>query len=498
MIDIIKEFFAASPVIAWSIVSVLLAMVVIAALWEKVKWWWLNTWMVFPVIGRIARLSKDFNKENPDDPESWFKAEKTLCRYYQEFIWMQGEYDFNEKVTYLTKAGDNGRSPTPFTIWILTALLVYVEAMGFSYVLAGWTIPGASENMQQAGALAIAFMISVILVAFTHWAGHELYVTSKVNNARKEWVEGGRKGKFGTKEIPLARPQSEDDDEPGYTQLVNRVGKSAKYTITGLTVLIVLVVAIGATYVRGQVLEKILHDETTQRVQVEETKKNDSDLPFPDLITNMEAKNEANNDGADIDRRGGWGTFIVLAFIFVFLQILGIIFGYKWGFAGKNSKKAYEAIGSGRFSSYSDVRQYNKLIADVAQAKLEALQQKMMERNGDFGGQGFHTKKRFIDFMREVREEDAADLKHESDYTRLHRERVVKNAAEMRDVSTSSQAQPETQQLTLKMALQSLEVMQDKESKKTYIQSLPESLQSEVKNFLLAKKKAADELDELL
>lgn len=32
--------------------------------------------------------------------------------------------------------------------WVLTIALVFVEAMGFSYVLAGHTLPGASENMQ--------------------------------------------------------------------------------------------------------------------------------------------------------------------------------------------------------------------------------------------------------------------------------------------------------------------------------------------------------------
>ncbi|MFX5817271.1 hypothetical protein ABTE26_20460, partial [Acinetobacter baumannii] len=85
----------------------------------------------------------------------------------KKFIHIQDEHDFNEKVTYLTKSGDNGRKATPNWIWLLTISMVFVEAMGFSYVLAGYTLPGASENLQQTGAYGIAFLISVILVAFT-------------------------------------------------------------------------------------------------------------------------------------------------------------------------------------------------------------------------------------------------------------------------------------------------------------------------------------------
>ena len=59
-----KEFIASYPLAAWSIVSVLLAAVVIAVLWEKVKWWWFNTWVSFPVVGRIASLSRDANEDS--------------------------------------------------------------------------------------------------------------------------------------------------------------------------------------------------------------------------------------------------------------------------------------------------------------------------------------------------------------------------------------------------------------------------------------------------
>ncbi|WP_283150511.1 hypothetical protein [Silvimonas soli] len=417
-----KEFFATYPYAAWSIVSILLAAVVIATLWEKVKWWWMNTWYAFPVIGATARLARDSNRAGDN---GWFKSELTLCRDYKKFIRIRDEHDFNEKITYLTKAGDLGRRGTPFLIWVLTCALVFIEAMGFSYVLAGYTIPGASENLQQMGAVGIAFMISVLLVAFTHFSGHELYVSSKIAAARRGWKDNQRSHDFQSGDIALARSQNLDDDTPHYTQLANRVGAHAKYIVTIGTAVFILFVAIGATYVRGQVLEKMLHQQVVgeQSTLAQPAANSGLDmssnaLPPDDVKSNNDANTRAQQDEENIDRHGGWGTFIVLAFIFVFLQLLGVLFGFKWGFAGRESDLAFKAIGRGRYSSYADVRAHYSEIADAAQARLEGLQQRMMDRNGSSGTRGVHTSKTFTDFMHMERASDLRDRESERDHTR--------------------------------------------------------------------------------
>lgn len=519
-----KEFFEASPALAWSLVSVVLALFVISMMWTKIKWWWHNTWYSFPLIGKITSLSHDTNRDTTDS--SWFKAEKTLCRDYKKFIRIQDEHDFNEKVTYLTKAGDNGRDGTPSLIWVLTVALVFVEAMGFSYVLAGFTLPGASENLQQTGALGIAFLLSVILVAFTHFSGHELYKSSKIKSARQEWIETGRKGKIITGTVPLARQQSIDDNQPGYVQLMNRVDTQPSYLISILTAVVVIVVAIGATYVRGQVLEKTLHQQATGQtgtgaeVSVKLSKdglnmsgKETSQgirLPAEDAAENRRADEKAVADDISIDRHGGWGTFIVLAFIFVFLQILGVFFGFRWGFAGKDSPAAYRAIGAGRYSSYADVREHYKDIADTAQSKLEHLQQKLMNRNSLSGTDGLHTTKAFYDFMdaERVREtaERAKELHHAAQRDAMARTQAT-NAATPSSSPHAATAFATTPQETLDVAMQKLHTLgDDKESKKAYIQSLPDDLNGQVKLALKAQKEAAarkasqrdSELDELL
>lgn len=498
MIQTIKEFFAAFPVLAWSIVFVIIAMVLMVALWEKLKWWWLNTWVSFPLIGRIATLSKDLNRDTTDN--AWFKAEKALCRDYKKFIRIQDEHDFDEKIEYLVKAGDNGRKPTPTWIWLLTVAMVFVEAMGFSYVLAGYTLPGASENLQQTGAYGIAFLISIILVALTHFAGHELYKSTQVKDARRVRAVGPDKDKrLEISTVALAMPQSTDNKQPIYTQLLNRVGDKESYKITWLTAIFVVVVAVFATYVRGQVLEKSLHDEVvgnsvkmnqstmdnSDGLSMEENSADQSTLPDADIAQNRAAKDKAVMDEVNINRHGGWGTFIVLAFVFVFLQILGVVFGYRWGFAGQNSAAAYRAIGGGRYTTYADVREHYKEIADAAQAKLENLQQRLMDRDAKVGTGGMHTSKTFYDFMEMSRQEESRD--RASQRLDTAQNRVLRPTP---TALASDQVNATGVPLTVDEAVRQLESLKDKDAKRDYIHSLPQSLQGEVLQAIKRAKEA--------
>lgn len=83
------------------------------------------------------------------------------------------------------------------------------EAQVFSYVLAGYTVPGASESTQKYAAIGIAFIVSALCVLLTHFAGHELYRSLKIKRARKDWIEDGRQNKLRTRSMPLkASPAS--------------------------------------------------------------------------------------------------------------------------------------------------------------------------------------------------------------------------------------------------------------------------------------------------
>lgn len=382
-------------------VSTLMLVILLWRFWDRVSFWFLNLVYSFPVIGKISRLKNDRNQQ-----DGWFKGEKTLCADYYRHVRVKSENEFAECQAYQRKAGDLGRHPFPLLMWLLIIVLVYVEAMGFSYVLAGMTVPGASENVQQQAAVGIAFMISVILVAFTHFAGHEMYKSNVIRRARQTWDEEDKPGRLSTRTIGLLEkgiPQSIDDDEPEYTQVANRVGTHPYYWLTVATVLIVVFVAVGATYVRMQVLEKELIQETTTGTAANPYYNAPAELAAPQ----KQAQQRAAEESVGHTRSAGWGTFIVLAVIFVFLQLLGMIFGWKWGFAGKHSAKAYKLCGGDKFDTYGDFKNhYYDRIADVAQAKLEVLQQLIQRKNSEGGNRGIACTKTFTDYVLEFKGND--------------------------------------------------------------------------------------------
>jgi energy-converting hydrogenase Eha subunit F len=501
MLDSIKELFSTAPVLAWSVVGVLIALTVIAAMWEKVRWWWMNTWMSFPIIGKIPRYAKDINTDSRD--ESWFKSEKALCSEYKQFVSVISEHDYNEKIDYLVYAGDNGRTLMSGWLWPVIIAMVFIEAMGFSYVLAGFTIPGASENMQQLGAYGIAFLISGLLIFLTHFTGHELYVNSKINDARRKWQQDGREYKLESGTVPLSKPQSMDAAYPEYTRRINRIGSSlATYNMAIGTTLFVVIIAIGATYVRGQVLDKMVQQEVAGQVAQVKSTELVSDgldmdailLPAADSAQDQSAQTKVINESAASDIHGGWATFIILAFIFVGLQALGVFFGFRWGFAGQNSKQAFKAIGNGKFATYSEVLDYYNYVSDTAQSKLEDLQQRLMERNAEIGTKGVHASKNtFRDFMRDQRQIQSSERDDQRDHAQREKQtrhdEMQTNSAVIVPIPRESVAiASEDSPLTLDEALAQIASLTDKSDKKAYLITLPESLRNEVLARLKADK----------
>ncbi|HUA90153.1 MAG TPA: hypothetical protein VL994_12010 [Steroidobacteraceae bacterium] len=386
--------------IALGLSSALLA-AVLARYWDRVSLWWLNFLYGLPLVGKLRRLSRDISRSGNDE---WTKSERTLCSDYKKHVRMVDRAQYLECKLYLAKAGDAGRSTFPLAIWVLIVSLVFVEAMGFSYVLAGWTVPGATENLQVTASYGIAFMLSVVLVALTHLSGHELHRSNAIRGARLEWREDPQGRTFASDEAhtlgeTLADPrksQSSDDGQPRYTQLANRVGTRPTYWMTILTGIFVVAVAVFATAVRDKTFQLQEIQETAG-----ETKSYFGNTP-PELATTQAAADErASQDGRATASTASLSTFVLLAVVFVFLQILGVAFGMRWGFAGRESHRAYRLSAGARFASFEEFQAYYyERVADEAQARLETLRQLMIHRNEHAGNRrlGF-ADKGFRDFV---------------------------------------------------------------------------------------------------
>jgi len=349
-------------VIAFALVA-LLTLLIIKRYWDEISFWLMDFGYGLPVIGKVVRLSKslEFNAQS-----RWFHSEETLAQaYIDHYDKLHADPDYYDKCSsYLARAGETGRHPFAWYMWVLVFAMVAIEAMGFSYVLAGFTIPGASENVLKLGALGISLLVSVLLVGFTHWAGKELYTNSLMAKARSWWSHDSREGAKlveSDHEITIEKNNG-DNGEPKYVQLLNRVSATGdaekRFNVTIGTAILVIAIAIGATWVRGIVLEREIQAETTGTIS--QIRQGPSQSFYPSALTQPQTQADIKSveDGNTLTREGGWGTFVVLAVIFVFMQIFGVLTGFKFGFAGKESAEAYDTVS--RFKSRNAYEAHHK------------------------------------------------------------------------------------------------------------------------------------------
>ena len=190
---------------------------------ESLSLWLLSTWYSLPLIGGIAALARRQNArrlaERGNGPSS---AVLALCSSYGRFIRVLNRADYDNYMNYLRKAGDLGIRPFPPYLRGVIFAMILIEAAGLAYVLAGWTLPGASEFAQRIAALGIGFLIAVVLVFFTHWAGLEIDQVNRYRRDRNEWLADGGEGPLFGPDLSLNDAQSVDDREPAYRQRATR------------------------------------------------------------------------------------------------------------------------------------------------------------------------------------------------------------------------------------------------------------------------------------
>ena len=375
-------------IIVGAVFVTLTAVLLMKVYWEKISFHVLRMRMSAPLFGKISTLSKNPARDEP----GWFHSEKDLCSEFEPYYTKvdKGPDYYDNCKKYLSKVGELGRKNLGFFGWLAISIMVFIEAMGFSYVLAGFTIPGASESLQQQGAIGIALLISGLLVALTHYTGHELHRNQLIKTVRVWWGQDKDEPNLVPRKGVQLENDSDDDDDPAWRSMLTRLPTNGavtpSYWVTIGTIIFVVLVAVGSTYVRGQVLEAEATEQ--HRVEAQSGSVAPSSDPYasvvpPDLVASQSETDAAVSDQLkDATLKGGWATFIVLAVIFIFLQALGVLIGYKTGFAGRESVTAHKY--SRKFNTRNEFEAYHErkrnLVAQIAQRNLTKLQARMAKK----------------------------------------------------------------------------------------------------------------------
>lgn len=474
---------------------------------ERVRFWWMDFWYTFPWIGKIKRLSKDPTRSADG---RWMNAERHLCGDYNKYIHFIGEPVFRNHIEFLRRANDLGRSPTPLWAIILLGVLVIAEGLGFSYLLGGMIATDGSANVRSLLMYAIVTVICIITVAVTHAAGHQYYRTSLLRACFKRFKESGGHGRFFSGKVVLSDEQTKDDGEPDHTQCANRVCENpadqGSYGIIIVAAIFIAAIAIGSTWMRWENLRKDMIEQTAAVQQKEAASGNPfaagGAVALPDEVTAPQkaADSKAQEEAAAATKSGSLAGFLMLAFIFIVTQLVGIGVGFKYGFASKHSREAFKETRG--FQTYDAYLAHYQHYIDLATARLHQLQQQMEED----AHQKLNLSKTFRDFIVENAEE-SAKLRHN-----VNRTVGAAFAASATGAGPAPAATAPQSTGAVAAQLDKLDKMADKEAKKAHLkalQAVDETLHAAVVEALRVRKEdeerrkqqaavAEQELDSLL
>jgi len=399
MLDSLNNFYAANTAFVYFVIAMILLATAVALF--RFNLWFRDLWVSLPIVGSLARLSKDRTKGN----DGWLRAEESLCAIYKPFCNFMSESQFAHYSEYLRKASDKGQKPAPLFVWTLLVVLVIAEGIGFSYMLSSWMASEASSNMVAVISVCVVFVICVIMVMITHQAGHQYRRTKLLRACFAQFKEGDNNANLEVEQVGL-NDRGRDDHAPYYNQILNRIAKNpydrGSYGWVYAAVILIVGIAVLSTGLR---YTHMLNEQTRESAQMSGGA---SFNPFasnlPDAVTapQMAADDKARSEveiGTSVE---GMTAFLMLGLIYVATQAIGLLIGYKYGFVGNESRSAYDSTGG--FSDYGAYKKHFQPIRDLVNGRLKDLQQRL-EANAN---NRMKLSKTFDDYLREANQRSAA------------------------------------------------------------------------------------------
>ncbi|WP_199438448.1 hypothetical protein [Vibrio owensii] len=359
-----------------------LAFGIVAALFIRHHWFAFSLRIIrfrhnFPLIGKIARIRK-----NDTYADGWFLSEIEVAQDFKNhYHQVNGDVrHYNNCVNYLDIAGEAGRKPISIGILAILLAVLCIEALGFTYTMAGFVDISASENTRQVIAVVTAITFAVALTTVTHKMGHEMHRNTILANIRRHWENDDLRSKHLTQEIGpnLSGIDSPTDiDDKPYQRRLNRLklGSSKKrYFWTSFTIATIAIIATTLTYIRLKAFESSQGSINACNTA--------SGANYDALYEQTEAVQTISCEAAT---HGGWATFFAMALLFCLLQVFTTWIAKSRGFASAQGSKAYQFVKDyNNRKHYCDVIKYRKeLVADMAQYSLSKLQQKMARTHAE-------------------------------------------------------------------------------------------------------------------
>lgn len=382
----------ANKLISGAVLSTLLAIIAIKVYWEQVAYFVMRAWHGLPLIGTVARLAR---KNTSTDDHKWLLSETSLCNdyydYYQDVGGKTSDY-YNKCEGYLDAIGESDRRERPMWVLVLVFLLILFEAVGFAYVLVPFINQNLSSNDQTYLGWMAAFLLSIISAGFAEAAGRAIHHNTLVSKARHWWESDPERGSQALKQQKTIRIEKTESDSEAkdYNRILARLNTNHTVTpkrgwIIGCA-LVVVIMACAAFGIRAYQLKSIetemVGNPDVFAQQSAETSASPFELPDESATLNQQASDSTLTDKMDAIRSASLITFVVLSVIYIAIQAVSVWLASIFGFAGIESKKAWEY--THKFNNAAELERWMETqrikISAHADHKLRMLQLKLSRR----------------------------------------------------------------------------------------------------------------------
>lgn len=402
------------------------ALAVIFIIWSRYthSLWGKDFWVWLPVVGKMAKWSKmTIGIDNPDTARSRASnasytdlvlttpAERALFSYYADGLKFASPTQFTNYREFLILSDQNGRKPMAPFIWIVLAMLTIAEAIGTGLLIAPLLSQDITPNLAVVVGSVIALAIAAIALMITHGAGEDWFRNGLLTRVRKTYDEQSgffdRQGERLRDLDPVSpeKDQTIDVGNSSIARLAARIGATTKPAMGNrllrmiFAVIFIVVFGLGTTAYRHYMFNKeqdAAHSGLDSGAAAAPSYQSmfsgngsgstsSGNLQMPDAVASAAQQSQRQAEKAiqgDSSKANDAGI-IILALIYVFTQIIGILTGFKYSFFNGDAEAAYH--GTHGKMSYADYRSdVLEPVAQRAESRMEQLRSELAKKNPRF------------------------------------------------------------------------------------------------------------------
>jgi hypothetical protein len=317
-----------------------LMVALIAGVWidayrEALGFWW-KTWRARLPFGFVRRVGRNPDQAVPADPRVNSGASIGEMRLAIEFApWIPAlpRQRFDNLLAFLRKAEDHLVPHGPPLLLTVCLIFGFVEACMLPMVLGPYLVTDATARVLHTMAVVGGYIVAAVCFSAARYAGILAHRATAIAPHLYAWCRAGRPNPEGPAAILPGADQSMDDGAPLHEQFRARVGRlSASRTIPLAIMAALLVAGVAVMTIRLVDLQRADHLEQTVLTQSE-----------------------------DIDHLlaliGSTLATIVLLILYLAVQLMGFVKGYRHAYNSEASKGVWLALHHQMtFEGYQQVR----------------------------------------------------------------------------------------------------------------------------------------------